>query len=82
MIANVTMFVLTIVSHRKYIKYAIYQLIICLCSLIPIYFIYENLVNNFVLCYIAVGVSAVNFVLTIILCARDVRDAIVRKFHL
>lgn len=82
MVANVTMFVLTIVSHRKYIKYAIYQLIICLFSLIPIYFIYEHLVSYFVLCYVAVGISAVNFVLTIALCARDVRDAIVRKFHL
>ena len=82
MIANVTMLVLTIVSHRKYIRYAIYQLVICIYSLIPIYFIQKELIDNYILSYVAIGISIVNFILTIILSARDVREAIIRKFHM
>lgn len=81
-VANVTMFVLTIVSHKKYIRYSIYQLIICVLSLMPIFLMHENLVKNVVISYVAIGVSAVNFVITICLCARDVKEEIVRKFHM
>ena len=80
-VANITMLVLTIVSYKKYVKYAIYQLIICILSLIPIYFIYEHMVLNMVLSYVAIGISILNFILTIILCARDVKEAIIIKFH-
>ena len=81
-IANVTMLVLTIVRHRKYVRYAIYQLIICIYSLIPIYFMKENLIDYYILSYVAIGISIINFILTIILSARDVKDAIIRKFHM
>lgn len=82
MIANVTMLVLTIVSHKKYIRYAIYQLVICIYSLLPIYFIQEELIDNYILSYIAIGISIVNFILTIFLSARDVKEAVIRKFHM
>lgn len=81
-VANVTMFVLTIVSHKKYIRYSIYQLIICVLSLIPIFLMHKNLVKNVVISYVAIGVSVVNIVITICLCARDVKEEIVRKFHM
>ncbi len=81
-IANITMLILTIVSYKRYMRYAIYQLIICLYSLIPIYFIHENLISNYILSYIAIGVSILNVLLTIALSARDVKDEIIRKFHL
>ena len=42
-IANVTMFILTIVSYKKYIRYAIYQLIICVFSMLPVLFIAKNI---------------------------------------
>lgn len=80
-IANITMFVLTIVSYKRYIRYAIYQLIICLFSLLPAYFLIEKLVLNPVLSYVAIGISCLNFLLTIFLCARDVKEAIKMKFH-
>lgn len=80
-VANITMLILTIVSYKRYVKYAIYQLIICILSLIPIYFIYEHMVLNMVLSYVAIGISILNFILTIILCARDVKEAIIIKFH-
>lgn len=82
MIANVTMLVLTIVSHRKYVRYAIYQLVICICSLVPIYFMFENMIKQYILSYIAIGISVMNFILTIILSARDVKEAVIRKFHM
>lgn len=80
-IANVTMFVLTIVSYKRYIRYAIYQLIICVFSMLPAYFIMEKMILNPVLSYVAIGISCLNFLLTIFLCARDVKEAIKMKFH-
>lgn len=81
-IANVTMLVLTIVSHKKYVRYAIYQLVICIYSMIPIYFIQKELIDNYVLSYGAIGISIMNFILTILLSARDVKEAVIRKFHM
>ena len=81
-IANISMLVLTMVSYKKYIRYAIYQLMVCIFSFIPVYFIYENLVGNKIMSYIAMGISVINFILTICLCAKDVWQAIIRKFHM
>ena len=82
MISNITMFVLTIVSHKKFIKYAIYQLTILIFSLLPIIFITENIVQNKILCIVSIGISLLNLVLTLMLCAKDVREAIIRKIHM
>lgn len=82
MIANITMLILTIVSYKKFIKYAIYQLIIVLFSIVPIILISENMITNKTLSIIAIGISILNLVLTLILCAKDVKEAIIRKFHL
>ena len=82
MIANITMLVLTIVSYKKYIKYAIYQLIIVLFSMLPILFIEENMVNNIVLSIIASSISILNFILCLILFAKDIKEAVIRKFHM
>ena len=81
MIANVTMLVLTIVSHKKYMRYAVYQLIICIFSLLPIFLIQKELIDNYILSYVAIGISGVNFILTILLSAGDVKETIIRKFH-
>lgn len=80
--SNITMFVLTIVSYKKFIKYAIYQLTILVFSVLPIVFITENIVQNKVLSIIAVGISLINLVLTLILCAKDIKEAVVRKLHM
>lgn len=82
MIANVTMLILTIVSHKKFIRYAIYQLIIVLFSMIPVILIGEKIVENIVLSIIASSISVVNLILTLSLSAKDVKDAIIRKFHM
>ena len=82
MISNITMFVLTIISHKKFIKYAIYQLTILVFSLLPIIFITEDIVQNKVLSMISVGISTLNLVLTLMLCAKDIKEAVVRKVHM
>ncbi len=82
-IANTTMFILTILSSRRYIRYAIYQLIILLLSTLPIIFICRGMIQNVIaLSYIAIVISFANLIVTIALSAGDVKDEIVRKFHI
>ena len=82
MIANITMLILTIISHKKYIKYAIYQLIIVLFSMLPIFLIREHLIENRILSMIASGICFINFIVCLVLCTKDIKAAIIRKFHL
>lgn len=82
MIANITMLVLTIVGYKKYIKYAIYQLVIVLFSMLPVLFIQEKIVNNITLSIISSSISILNFILCLILCAKDIKEAVIRKFHM
>ena len=81
-IANITMLILTIVSYKKYIKYAIYQLIIVLFSMIPVILIGENILENKVLSIVASSIYISNLILTLILSAKDVKEAVIRKFHI
>ena len=81
-IANLTMLILTIVSHRKYIRYAIYHLIIVLFSMLPVIFISKKLVTDPTLGEIATIISIFNLLLTLLISSKDVKEAIVRKFHL
>lgn len=81
-IANITMLVLTIISYKKYIKYAIYQLIIVLFSMLPILFVQENMINKPVLSIVSSSISIINFIICLLLTAKDVKEAIIRKFHI
>jgi len=81
-IANITMLVLTIVSYKKYIKYTMYQLMIVLFSMLPIILVTEHMVQNKILSIIASGISILNFALGLLLCAKDMKAEIIRKFHL
>ena len=82
MIANITMLILTIISHKKYIKYAIYQLIIVIFSMLPVVLISEHLIENKILSMIASGICFVNFILCLVLCTKDIKEAVIRKFHI
>ena len=81
-VANLAMLILTIVSHKKYLRYAIYQLIILIFSILPIMFITEKLVTNPILGIIATGVSIINLLITVCLSAKDLKETIIRKFHI
>ena len=77
-IANITMMMLTIISHKKYIKYAIYQLIIVVLSILPTILNQENMKS---LSIVANCICFVNFVLCLGLATKDIKEAIIRKFH-
>ena len=81
-IANVTMFVLTIISYKNFIKYAMYQLVISLFSILPIVLYIENITHNKIMCIIASIISGINLALSLILCTRDLKETVVRKFHM
>lgn len=81
-IANVTMLVLTIVIHKNFIKYATYQLVISLFSILPIMLFIENITHNKVMCIIASIISLINLGLSLILCAKDLKETVIRKFHM
>lgn len=81
-VANVTMVILTIISCEKYIKYAIYQLMIVLISLIPITLIVKNIIEMKFLIRIAIHISVFSLVSSLILCYKDIKEAIIRKIHM
>ena len=81
-VANVTMVILTIISHKKYIKYAIYQLMIVILSLIPIILSIKKVIEMKVLMKTAVDISVFSLVISIILCYKDIKEAIIRKIHM
>ena len=80
-VANITMFVLTIVSHKKYVKYVMYQFIIVIFSMLPIILIQENIIKSGILNIISSGICFINFILCLVLCTKDIKEAIIRKFH-
>lgn len=81
-ISNISMLILTIISHKKYFKYALNQLGIVLFSMLPLYGMIENVVQNKILSIIAIGVSVINLIVCFILCSKELKEAIIRNFHM
>lgn len=82
MVANATMLILTIVTRKNYIKYAIYQLLIVLISLISIWIIWKKILTLKILTNIAIGISVINLLISLILCFKDVKEVLIRKLHM
>jgi len=81
MIINIAMLILSITSYN-YVKYAFYQVLIVIVSLIPLFFIYENMTNNKTLNIIAVGICGLNLLISLIFHFKDLRTELIRKFHI
>ena len=81
-IANVTMLILTIVTRKNYIKYAIYQLLIVLISLTSLLLMPEKIIEFEILSDIAMAISILNLFISLVLCFKDVKEALVRKLHM
>ena len=81
-VANITMLILTIIIYKKYIKYAIYQLFIVGISLLPILLILEGKISNNLLNQIAIVISIANLVISLSLSYKDIKDDIIRNFHM
>lgn len=81
-VANATMLILTIVTRKNYIKYAIYQLMIVLISLLSMWLIWDKIMSLRILSNIAIIVSVLNLFISLVLCFKDVKEALIRKFHM
>lgn len=81
-ISNITMLVITIVSHKQFIKYAIYQLFIVFFSIIPVGLLTENITHNAILSITASAISIINLIVSLVWCTKDVKEAIARKVHM
>jgi len=77
--ANVTMLILTIISHKRYIRYAIYQLLIVLITIILLCIIFKT---TSILAIVAMSVSVLNLIISLILSFKDIKEAVIRKFHM
>ena len=82
MISKVAMFIITIVGYKDYGKYAISQLIIVLFSLSMIYLVYKGYAKANVLINIAVLISIFSFQVSLLLCYRDFKEEIIKRFNI
>lgn len=82
MVANITMVILTIISHERYIKYAIYQIIIVIISLIPIVLAVRNIIEMKVLMRTAVDISVFSLIVSLVFGYKDIKEALIRKLHM
>lgn len=81
-IINITMLILSIASYNNYIRYAFIQLLIALASAVPIFLVYEQLVNDKTLSIVATSISGVNLLFNLIFHSKDIKEQIIRKFHM
>ena len=82
MVANITMFVLSIVSYKKYTRYAIYQLIIVFLSINQLILASKGVMELKVLNIISIGISLLNFVVSLALNYKEYYKSLVCKFHM
>lgn len=83
-IANITIFVLTLVSLKRYYKYAIYQLIIFLLSIIPLIIdiASDNIIKTPIFTIISSSIAVFVFIFSLILCGRSILEELNRRLHM
>ena len=83
-VANVTILVLTIVSVRRYYKYAIYQLILSVLSFIPLIILlaFDGIITRPIFTIIASSIAAFTLVMSLILCGRNIVEELDRRLHM
>lgn len=79
--ANVTMFVLLIVTHKRYLKYMIYQLILSVYSIIPIVLLNLGIVTRVMPTFISTSIAVITLIATLIFCGKAFDAEIERRFH-
>ena len=81
-IANIAMLILTIISYKDYGKYAFSQLIMVLLSISVIYFLHKGDTKANPLVKTSISISVYNFLVSLILCHRDLKEEIIRKLNI
>ncbi len=82
MISNISMLIMNIIFNKSFIRYAIYQLIIFLISLIPIILSLNKVIELKLLIIIATTSSFISLSFGLVLCFKDVKEAIKMKLHM
>lgn len=83
-VANVTIFILTIVSVHRYFKYALYQLIIFILSMIPLFILlaFPDGIKLPIMTIISSSIALFTFVFSLILCGRSIIEELDRRLHM
>lgn len=83
-IANITLFVLTIVSTHKYYRYVVYQLIIFALSLIPLFLQMwgSGIIFWPIFTIISSGITVFTFLISAILCGKSMVEELNRRLHM
>lgn len=81
-ITNITMLILSIASYKNYSRYAFFQMLIVILSLVPVFLVYEHLVNDKTFSIFASSLSILNLLLSLILHYKDIKIELSRKFHI
>ena len=83
-VANITILVLTIVSVHRYYRYVIYQLIIFVLSLIPLFIEMwgTGIIYWPIFTIISSGITVFTFLLSAILCGKSMIEELNRRLHM
>ena len=80
--ANTIMFILTIIARRKYIRYAVCHLIIFIISFLPICLYLLGKETNVIFVIISSLIALVTFIVTSIMCGRELLEAAEKTLHI
>ena len=81
-VANSTLMILTIVSRKRYMKYAMYHVLTFLFSIIPLVLMFMGIIQNKVLTIVSSSIATFSLLLTIILCGRAMWIETKKRLHM
>ena len=81
-VANITMFVLTIVSRKRYFKYSLYQIMLSVLSIAVIILLMLKAKYIAISVSITSGITLITLILSICLCGKDLKEKICRVFRI
>lgn len=82
MVANSTLMILTIVSRKRYMRYAMYHVLTFIFSMIQLILLLSGKLENKVLTIVASSIAAASLLLTIILCGRAMWEETKKRLHM
>lgn len=81
-IANSTLMILTIVSRKRYMRYAMYHVLTFLFSMSQLIILLTGHLENIVLSIIACGIAGLSLLLTVILCGKAMWLETKKRLHM
>lgn len=80
--ANLTVFVLLLITKQKYVKYMIYQFILFFFTSLQLLFLIKGDITNLVFILISVAISMMSLLSTILLLGKEVKEELEKRFNL